>query len=157
MMPGLAPRPALAAQPHTHPRAPPTPRFPRARPARAAFLRQIKGRRFIAGLKYWCVLTAVMVTILVIQYKVPQASRYAPNFAYSAAAVGMSDRVESTVFKVGPLLVGGWGESFDSAQGGARAWLSGGWERGVSSDSAQGGWRSWGLLSGGLNQSLFGG
>jgi hypothetical protein len=28
--------------------------------------------------------------------------RYAPNFGYSAAAVGMSDRVESTVHKVGP-------------------------------------------------------
>jgi hypothetical protein len=67
----------------------------------AAFLRQIKGRRFIAGLKYWTVLSCVMVATLMLLYFVPSSYRYAPNFAYSAAAVGMSDRVESTVHKVG--------------------------------------------------------
>jgi hypothetical protein len=36
----------------------------------------------------------------VLLYFVPTAYRYAPNFGYSAAAVGMSDRVESTVHKV---------------------------------------------------------
>jgi hypothetical protein len=65
-----------------------------------AFLRQVKGRRFRAGLKYWIVLSCVMVGTLLLLYGVPTSYRYAPNFGYSAAAVGMSDRVESTVHKV---------------------------------------------------------
>jgi hypothetical protein len=43
-----------------------------------------------------------MVGTLLLLHFVPTSYRYAPNFGYSAAAVGMSDRVESTVHKVGP-------------------------------------------------------
>jgi hypothetical protein len=68
-------------------------------------MRQIKGRRFVAGLKYWIVLAGVMVATLALLYSVPTSYRYAPNFGYSAAAVGMSDRVESTVHKVRVELV----------------------------------------------------
>ncbi|WIA41085.1 hypothetical protein OEZ86_004716 [Tetradesmus obliquus] len=68
--------------------------------SREAFVRQVKGRRFRAGLKYWLVLSCVMVATLALLHGVPTAYRYAPNFGYSAAAVGMSDRVESTVHKV---------------------------------------------------------
>lgn len=45
-------------------------------------------------------LSAVLVGILVLMHYVPESVKLAPNFGYSAAAVGMSDRVESTVFKV---------------------------------------------------------
>ena len=75
----------------------------------AAFVRQLKGRRFQAGVKYWIVCTTVLVSVLAILYAVPSAARHAPNFAYSAAAVGMSDRVESTVHKVRLFqLPAGW-------------------------------------------------
>eukprot|EP00775_Hariotina_reticulata_P009285 gene9285-9450_t len=77
-----------------------TVQLPKMFSSRAAFVRQLKGRRFQAGVKYWFVLSAVLVSILVLMYFVPESIRLAPNFGYSAAAVGMSDRVESTVYKV---------------------------------------------------------
>ncbi|KIZ00884.1 hypothetical protein MNEG_7079 [Monoraphidium neglectum] len=100
--------------------------LPAALSSKQAFLRQIKGRRFIAGVKYWFVISTVLVALLLVQYHIPSAYRraflppssagaYAPNFGYSAAAVGMADRVEATVFKVviwvGSAVVGaavGW-------------------------------------------------
>lgn len=68
--------------------------------AAAALVTQLRGRRFLAGVKYWFVCSTVLVAVLALQYYVPISYKYAPNFGYSAAAVGMSDRVESTIYKV---------------------------------------------------------
>lgn len=63
-------------------------------------MRALKSRRVQAGAKYWTVLTLMLVGTLLLQYFVPPSARYGPSFGYSAAAIGMSDRVEATVFKV---------------------------------------------------------
>jgi hypothetical protein len=70
----------------------------------AAFLRQLHGPRFIAGVKYWFVLSTVLVSLLLLLDSYPRLIQLAPNFGYSAVAVGMSDRVESTMGKVWLLL-----------------------------------------------------
>jgi hypothetical protein len=66
----------------------------------AAFLATLRNRRVQAAVKYWAVLVVVMVGTLLVMYFVPQSARWSPSFGYTAAAVGMSDRVESTVSKV---------------------------------------------------------
>lgn len=57
-------------------------------------------RRVHACIKYWCVIVIMLVGTLLLQYFVPASVRLGPSFGYTAAVVGMSDRVESTVFKV---------------------------------------------------------
>lgn len=74
------------------PPAPPTPP--------PAFKATLCKRRVQAAIKYWSVLVLLFVGTLLLQYFVPVAGRLNPSFGYTAAAVGMSDRVESTVFKV---------------------------------------------------------
>jgi len=54
-----------------------------------------------AAVKYWFVLVVMLVGTLLLQYFVPASVQLGPSFGYTAAVVGMSDRVESTVFKVG--------------------------------------------------------
>lgn len=66
----------------------------------AAFLAAVRNRRVQAAVKYWCVLVVVMVGTLLLQYFLPVVARMNPTFGYTAVVVGMSDRVESTVFKV---------------------------------------------------------
>lgn len=66
----------------------------------AAFVTALRNRRVHAAIKYWCVLVLMMVGTLLLQYFVPVSTRFSPTFGYTAAVVGMSDRVESTVFKV---------------------------------------------------------
>jgi hypothetical protein len=60
----------------------------------------LRSRRVQAGAKYWAVLMLMLVGILVLQYLHPRSIAMGPSFGYTAAAVGMSDRVEATVFKV---------------------------------------------------------
>jgi hypothetical protein len=69
----------------------------------AAFLASLKNRRVQAVFKYWSVLTLLMVGTLLLMYFVPLIGRFNPSFGFTAAAVGMSDRVESTLFKVSAL------------------------------------------------------
>jgi hypothetical protein len=70
----------------------------------AAFAAALRNRRLHAAIKYWCVLVVMMVGTLLLQYFVPVSARLSPSFGYTAAVVGMSDRVESTVFKVSCML-----------------------------------------------------
>lgn len=67
----------------------------------AAFVAALRNRRVQAAIKYWAVLVVMLVGTLMLEYFLPVAARLNPSFGYTAAAVGMSDRVESTVFKVG--------------------------------------------------------
>lgn len=53
-----------------------------------------------AAIKYWGVLTVLLVGTLLLMYFRPILARYGPSFGFTAAAVAMSDRVESTIFKV---------------------------------------------------------
>jgi hypothetical protein len=66
----------------------------------AAFLAAVRNRRVQAAVKYWGVLVIMMVGTLLLQYFKPVVARMNPTFGYTAVVVGMSDRVESTVFKV---------------------------------------------------------
>lgn len=66
-----------------------------------ALLGALRNRRVQAAIKYWGVLMVMMVGTLLLMYFVPVTAFFGPSFGYTLAAVGMSDRVESTVFKVG--------------------------------------------------------
>lgn len=71
----------------------------------AAFLASLKSRSVQAVLKYWSVLTLLMVGTLLLMYFMPIIGRFNPSFGFTAAAVGMSARVESTLFKVSTVCL----------------------------------------------------
>lgn len=81
---------------------------------RSALLAALRNRRVQAAFKYWCVLVLMLVGTLLLMYFVPVSAMLSPTFGYTLAAVGMSDRVESTVFKVGKRV---WQEA-----GGCKTW-----------------------------------
>jgi hypothetical protein len=61
----------------------------------------LQDRYFQAGVKYWLVLSLVLVVVLLVMEYVVLPPPSVPTFALVAAALAMSERVETTATKVG--------------------------------------------------------